>query len=104
MVLVNAFAEQNIFMLNVSKCEVVLFSKHGSAAVLVCEVDGFVMPADVVKECLGYRWKDGLSHQNLLKKTSENLIVPTSTLVVLVCFKIMPVHCFPELCWNLVEC
>ena len=34
MALVNAVAEQNLFMLNVSKCEVVLFSKHGSAVVL----------------------------------------------------------------------
>ena len=51
--LVKDFAEQNLLKLNVSKCEIVLFSKQPSTALPVCEVDGSVMPAGDVGKCLG---------------------------------------------------
>ena len=59
--LVKAFAEQNLLKLNVSKCEIVVFSKQPSKALPVCEVDGSVMPAGDVGKCLGYWWKGDLS-------------------------------------------
>ena len=54
--------DRNLLKLNVSKCEIVLFSNHSPAAQLpVCEVDGAVMPAGDVGKCLGYWWSGDLS-------------------------------------------
>ena len=52
--LVKAFAEENLLKLNVSKCEIILFSCHKGSAFPVCEVEGSVMPAGDVGKCLGY--------------------------------------------------
>ena len=44
--MVKEFADQNLLKLNVSKCEIVVFSTQQSSTTLpVCEVDGSVMPA-----------------------------------------------------------
>ena len=44
-----------LLKLNVSKCEIVPFSRHSSADRLAeCEVDGVVMPEGDVGKCLGY--------------------------------------------------
>ena len=40
--LVKMFADQNLLKLNVSKCEIVLFSTQPSTTFPVCEVDGSV--------------------------------------------------------------
>ena len=59
---VKQFADRNLLKLNVSECEIVLFSNHSPAAQLpVCEVDGAVMPAGNVGKCLGYWWSGDLS-------------------------------------------
>ena len=55
--LVKAFAEENLLQLNVSKCEIVLFSQNRNIVPPVCEVEGTVMPAGDVGKCLGYWWK-----------------------------------------------
>ena len=56
------FADQNFLKLNISKCEIVLFSKQASSSKLpVCEVDGSVLPAGDAGKCLGYWWKGDLS-------------------------------------------
>ena len=52
--LVKAFAEESLLKLNVSKCEIILFSSHKGSAFPVCEVGGSVMPAGDVGKCLGY--------------------------------------------------
>ena len=43
--LVKAFAAENLLRLNVSKCEIVLFSQNRNIVPPVCEVEGTVMPA-----------------------------------------------------------
>ena len=47
--MVKEFADQNLLKLNVSKCEIVVFSTQfstqSSTTLPVCEVDGSVMPA-----------------------------------------------------------
>ena len=55
--LVKAFAEENLLRLNVSKCEIVLFSQIRNIVPPVCKVEGTVMPAGDVGKCLGYWWK-----------------------------------------------
>ena len=59
--MVKEFADQNLLKLNVSKCEIVVFSTQFSTTLPVCEVDGTVMPASGVGKCLGYWWKGDLS-------------------------------------------
>ena len=58
---VEKFTYQNLLKLNVSKCEIVLFSKQQSCTLPVCDVDGSIMPAGDVGKCLGYWWKGDLS-------------------------------------------
>lgn len=71
--LVKVFADQNLLKLNISNCELVLFSKQASSSTLpVCEVDGSVLPAGDTRKCLGYWWKGDLSasrsvEENILK-------------------------------------
>ena len=70
--LVDAFAKENFLRLNLSKCEIVLFSRDQSTALPICEVDGSVLPAGVVGKCLGYWWKGDLLatkcvEENILK-------------------------------------
>ena len=60
-VLVKVFGEKNLLKLNVSKCEIILFSSQKSIAFPVCEVEGSVMPAGDVVKCLGYWWRGDLS-------------------------------------------
>ena len=60
-VLVKVFGEENLLKLNVSKCEIVLFSSQKSIAFSVCDVEGSVMPAGDVVKCLGYWWRGDLS-------------------------------------------
>ena len=55
------FAEENLLMLNISKCEIVLFSSHKGSAFQVCEVEGSVIPAGDVGKCLGYWWRGDLA-------------------------------------------
>ena len=50
--MVKEFADQNLLKLNVSKCEIVVFSTQSSTTLPVCEVDGSVMPAGGVGKCL----------------------------------------------------
>ena len=59
--LVKMFADQNLLKLNVSKCEIVLFSTQPSTTFPVCEVEGAIMPAGDVGKCPGYWWKGDLS-------------------------------------------
>ena len=59
--LVKMFADRNLLKLNVSKCEIVLFSTQPSTNFPVCEVDRAIMPAGDVGKCLGYWWKGDLS-------------------------------------------
>ena len=59
--MVKEFADQNLLKLNVSKCEIVVFSTQFSTTLPVCEIDGTVMPAGGVGKCLGYWWKGDLS-------------------------------------------
>ena len=56
-----AFVKENLFKLNVSKCEIVLFSSKKDIAFPVCEVEGSVMPAGDVGKFLGYWWRGDLS-------------------------------------------
>ena len=60
-VLVRVFAEENLLKLNVSKCEIVLFSSQKGIALPVCEVEGSVMSAGDIGKCLGYWWRGDLS-------------------------------------------
>ena len=48
----NTFNEQNLLRLNVSKCELVLFSKLLTVTFQICEVDGFVLPTDTGRKFL----------------------------------------------------
>ena len=59
--LVKAFAEENLLKLNVSKCEIVLFSSQKGIVIPVCQVVGSILPAGDVGKCLGYRWRGDLS-------------------------------------------
>ena len=60
--MVKSFADRNLLKLNVSKCEIVRFSKSSSVAELpACEVDGAVMPAGDAGKCLGYWWCGNLT-------------------------------------------
>ena len=68
--LVKAFAERNYLRLNLSKCEIVLFSRDRCAALPVCEVDGSVLPAGEVAKCLGYWWNGDLLAK---KSVDENI-------------------------------
>ena len=65
-----AFAEENVLRLNVSKCEIVLFSQNRNIVPPVCEVEGTVMPAGEVGKCLGYWWKGDLF---ATKSVDENI-------------------------------
>ena len=97
MALVKAFADENFFRLNPSKCEIVMFSRDQNSAVLTCEVDGSVLPAGVVGKCLGNWWKSALLATKS-KKTSRKLTVPFSTMEVLGCFRVTSVPSCPGLC------
>ena len=68
--LVKAFAEENLLRLNVSKCEIVLFSQNRNIVPPVCEAEGTVMPAGDVGKCLGYWWKGDLY---ATKSVDENI-------------------------------
>ena len=69
---VKKFADQNLLKLNVSKCEIVLFSSQPSTTTLpVCEVDGSVMPAGDVGKCLGYWWKGNLSASRSVEEKNQ---------------------------------
>ena len=65
-----AFAEENLLRLNVSKCEIVLFSQNRNIVPPVCKVEGTVMPAGDVGKCLGYWWKGDLF---ATKSVDENI-------------------------------
>ena len=52
--LVNVFADRNFLRLNISKCEIVMFSRDQSTAFPSCEADGSILPAGDVGKCLGY--------------------------------------------------
>ena len=52
--MVKEFPHQNLLKLDVSKCEIVVFSTQPSTTLPVCEVDGLAMPAGGVGECLRY--------------------------------------------------
>ena len=54
MTLVKRFALEKFLRLNVSKCEIVMFSTGQKVAVPECEVDGSVLPAGGMGKCLGY--------------------------------------------------
>ena len=49
-----ALAEENLLRLNVSKCEIVLFSQNCNIDLPVCKVEGAVLPAGDVGKCLLY--------------------------------------------------
>ena len=51
--LVNEFASTNFLKLNLSKCEIVVFSRDRRVTLPTCEVDGFVLPVGDVGQCLG---------------------------------------------------
>ncbi len=55
--IVNEFARKNFLKLNLSKCEVVVFTRNQQA---VCEVEGSVLPASGEGKCLGFWWKGDL--------------------------------------------
>ena len=75
-------AEQNLLKLNISKCEIVLFSKQASSSALpVCEVDGSVLPAGDARKCLGYWWKGDLSASRSVEENIRRHIVHFSTRV-----------------------
>ena len=80
--LVNTFAQENLLKLNVSKCEIMLFSKKWDTALLVHEVGGSIMPLVM----LGNVWASGGKgislHQNL-KRTSRRHAVLSFTMVAL---------------------
>ena len=60
--MVKQFPDENVLNLNVSKCEIVLFSNHSSAAKFPeCNVDEAVMLAGDVGKCLGYWWNRALT-------------------------------------------
>ena len=69
--LVKAFADENFLRLNLSKCEIVMFSRDRSAALPTCQVDGSVLPAGDVGKCLGYWWKGDLV---AAKSVEENIV------------------------------
>ncbi len=58
--IVNEFARKNFLKLNLSKCEVVVFTRNQQVALPVCEVEGSVLPASGEGKCLGYWWKGDL--------------------------------------------
>ena len=84
--LVKAFAEENLLRLNVSKCELVLFSQNRNIVPPVCEVEGTVMPAGDVGKCLGYWWKGDLfatkSVDENIKKARRSFFSTTAVLVL----------------------
>ena len=57
---VNEFAARNFLKLNLSKCEIVVFSRDQRVALPTCEVDGSVLTAGDAGKCLGYWWKGDL--------------------------------------------
>ena len=85
-------AEQNLLKLNISKCEIVLFSKQASSSALpVCEVDGSVLPAGDTGKCLGYWWKGDLSASRSVEENIRRHIVHFSTTAALVFSKVTSV-------------
>ncbi len=60
MALVNNFTKTNFLKLNLSKCEIVMFSRSPQVAIPACEVDGSVLPASSEGKCLGFWWKSDL--------------------------------------------
>ena len=54
-----------------NKCEIALFSKNHVTASPTCEVDGSVMPAGEVGECLGFWWKGDLSASKSIEKNVQ---------------------------------
>ena len=50
--LVKTFAEENLRRLNVSKCEIVLFSRDQNVGLPTCVVEGSIMPTGDVAKCL----------------------------------------------------
>ena len=58
--MVNEFARKNFLKLNLSKCEVVVFTRSQQGALPVCEVEGSVLPASGWGKCLGFWWKGDL--------------------------------------------
>ena len=58
--IVNEFARKNFLKLNLSKCEVVVFTRSQQGALPVCEVEGSVLPASGEGKCLGFWWKGDL--------------------------------------------
>ena len=56
--LMKAFTEENLLRLNVSKCEIVLFSKDRNVTLPKCVIEGSITPAGDVAKCLGF-WRRG---------------------------------------------
>ena len=67
---VKTFADENFLTLNLSKCEIVTFSKDQSRTHPVCEIDGAVIPAGDCGKCLGYWWRGDLL---ATKSVDENI-------------------------------
>ena len=56
----NAFAEKNLLEMNITKCEIVLFSNHWNTTLSVCEMNGSVVPTGDIGKYLGYWWRGDL--------------------------------------------
>lgn len=57
--LVKVFAAENFLMLNVEKCEVIVFGTAGGVSPS-CKVDGCALPVGSEGKCLGFWWKSNL--------------------------------------------
>ena len=102
--LVEDFAKEKFLRLNLSKCEIVLFSRDKSTALPICEVDGSILPAGVAGKCLGYWWKGDLL---AMKCVEENILKAHhafSTMKVLVCSRVILVPFRPGQCWRHASC
>ena len=90
------FADQNLMKLDVSKCEIVVFSTQHSSSLPVCEVDGSVMPAGDVGKCLGYWWKGDLSASKSVEENIQKARRAFSTSGASELFRVTSVLYLPE--------
>ena len=65
------FADQNLLMLNVSQCEIVLFSSQHSIPAPICMVDSLVISTGDMGRCIGYQWKGDLSASRSVKENVQ---------------------------------
>ena len=64
---VSSFTTENFLQLNLSKCEIVSFSRQSNCAQPQVSLDGATLQCKDVAKCLGYVWNSTLSSKPMIE-------------------------------------